>query len=168
MKESATTALSYIKAHAEELHILQETLEKTDIHIHIPEGAIPKDGPSAGITMLSALTSAFTGRSLRPFVAMTGEITLRGKVLPVGGIKEKMLAARRSGLKEVILCKDNRKHVEEIEPEFIKGLSFIYVNRMEEVIQHALTPVVKADNNGTLPKNGNGSIKKKKKQDITA
>ncbi len=138
MKESASTALSYIKANAEKLGIDPEVFEKSDIHIHIPEGAIPKDGPSAGITMLSALTSALTKRALKPFLAMTGEITLRGKVLPVGGIKEKMLAARRAGLKEVILCSDNRKHVEEIEPEFIKGLSFQYVDNMEDVLKLAL------------------------------
>ncbi len=138
MKESASTALSYLKAHAEHLGIDPEVFEKNDIHVHIPEGAIPKDGPSAGVTMLSALTSAFVGRSLKPFLAMTGEITLRGKVLPVGGIKEKILAARRAGIKEVILCKDNRKHVEEIEPEFISGLSFHYVDRMEEVLQLAI------------------------------
>jgi len=113
MKESASTALTYIKAHTEQLGIDHEMFEKTDIHIHIPEGAIPKDGPSAGVTMLSALTSAFTHRPMKPFLAMTGEITLRGKVLPVGGIKEKILAAKRAGLKEVLLCKDNRKHVED-------------------------------------------------------
>ncbi len=151
MKESASTALSYLKAHAEHLGIDPEVFEKNDIHVHIPEGAIPKDGPSAGVTMLSALTSAFVGRSLKPFLAMTGEITLRGKVLPVGGIKEKILAARRAGIKEVILCKDNRKHVEEIEPEFISGLSFHYVDRMEEVLQLAigLSSKTKAGENGT-------------------
>jgi len=138
MKESAGTALSYIKAHTLDFGIEPDVFEKTDIHIHIPEGAIPKDGPSAGITMLTALTSAFTNRPLRPFLAMTGEITLRGKVLPVGGIKEKMLAARRAGITEVILCKDNQKHVAEIEPDFIKGLSFHYVDRMQDVIRLAL------------------------------
>jgi ATP-dependent Lon protease len=145
MKESASTALSYIKAHAETLGVDPEIFEKTDIHVHIPEGAIPKDGPSAGITMLSALTSAFTRRAMRPFVAMTGEITLRGKVLPVGGIKEKMLAARRAGIREIILCSENGKHVEEIEPEFIEGLTFRYVENMQEVIEWALQPVTKAD-----------------------
>ncbi len=151
MKESASTALSYLKAHAEHLGIEPEMFEKHDIHVHIPEGAIPKDGPSAGITMLSALTSAFTGRSLKPFLAMTGEITLRGKVLPVGGIKEKILAARRAGIKEVILCRENRKHVEEIEPEFIKGLTFEYVDRMEDVLALAIGLDVrpKAAQNGT-------------------
>jgi ATP-dependent protease La len=138
MKESASTALSYIKAHAEKLGIEPETFDKTDIHIHIPEGAIPKDGPSAGVTMLSAITSAFTRKPLKPFLAMTGEITLRGKVLPVGGIKEKMLAARRAGIREIILCKDNQKHVAEIEQEYIKGLQFHYVDKMEEVLDLAI------------------------------
>jgi ATP-dependent Lon protease len=138
MKESAGTALSYIKAHAEQLGIDPEAFDKNDIHIHIPEGAIPKDGPSAGVTMLTAITSAFTGKALKPFLAMTGEITLRGKVLPVGGIKEKILAAKRAGIKEVILCKDNKKHVEEIEQEYIQGLKFHYVDRMEEVLEIAI------------------------------
>lgn len=158
MKESASTALSYLKAHAEHLGIDTEVFEKNDIHVHIPEGAIPKDGPSAGVTMLSALTSAFTGRSLKPFLAMTGEITLRGKVLPVGGIKEKILAARRAGIKEVILCKDNRKHVEEIEPEFISGLSFHYVDRMEEVLNLAIG----LDVAPAMSKNGSAKVKRKK------
>ncbi|MEY3242272.1 MAG: hypothetical protein RIR11_3711 [Bacteroidota bacterium] len=138
MKESAFTALSYIKAHAEELGVDQEMIEKTDIHIHIPEGAIPKDGPSAGVTMLTAITSAFTKTSVKPYLAMTGEITLRGKVLPVGGIKEKILAAKRAGLKEILLCASNRKHIEDIEPEYIKGLTFHYVTQMDEVLKHAL------------------------------
>lgn len=138
MKESAFTALSYIKAHAEELGVDQEIIEKTDIHIHIPEGAIPKDGPSAGVTMLTAITSAFTKIPVKPYLAMTGEITLRGKVLPVGGIKEKILAAKRAGLKEILLCASNRKHIEDIEPEYIKGLTFHYVTKMEEVLKHAL------------------------------
>jgi ATP-dependent Lon protease len=138
MKESAFTALSYIKAHAEELGVDQETIEKTDIHIHIPEGAIPKDGPSAGVTMLTAITSAFTKIPVKPYLAMTGEITLRGKVLPVGGIKEKILAAKRAGLKEILLCASNRKHIEDIEPEYIKGLTFHYVTKMDEVLKLAL------------------------------
>lgn len=150
MKESASTALSYIKAHSDDLNIDYEMLEKMDIHIHIPEGAIPKDGPSAGITMLTAITSAFTGRPLKPFLAMTGEITLRGKVLPVGGIKEKILAARRAGIREVILCRDNQKHVEEIEAEYIRGLKFHYVDRMGEVLALALgDKPAKASSNGT-------------------
>ncbi|MDX2135693.1 MAG: endopeptidase La [Saprospiraceae bacterium] len=144
MKESASTALSYLKAHAELLGIDPERFDKTDIHVHVPEGAIPKDGPSAGVTMLSALTSAFTNQSIKPFLAMTGEITLRGKVLPVGGIKEKILAAKRAGLKEVLLCRENRKHVEEIEPDYIKGLVFHYVDAMEDVLKHALAVSVPA------------------------
>lgn len=138
MKESASTALSYIKAHSESLGIDPELFENTDIHIHVPEGAIPKDGPSAGITMLTALTSALKKKPVKPYLAMTGEITLRGKVLPVGGIKEKILAAKRSGIKEIILCEENRKNVEQIPAEYIKGLEIIYVTKMEQVLEHAL------------------------------
>lgn len=138
MKESATTALSYLKAHAEELGIDTELFNQRDIHLHVPQGAIPKDGPSAGITILTALTSAFLGKPLKPYLAMTGEITLRGKVLPVGGIKEKILAAKRSGLKEIILCKENEKNVEEIQPSYIEGLHFHYVNEMRETLKSAL------------------------------
>ncbi len=138
MKESASTALSYIKAHCEDLGIDQEKVEKSDIHIHIPEGAIPKDGPSAGVTMLTALTSLLTGKPVKPYIAMTGEITLRGKVLPVGGIKEKILAAKRAGMKEIILSKFNRKHVEEINPDYLGNLRFHYVDSMKEVIQYAV------------------------------
>lgn len=138
MKESASTALSYLKAHAEEYQLNPDIFEEKNIHIHVPEGAVPKDGPSAGITMLTALASSFTGRKVRPYLAMTGEITLRGQVLPVGGIKEKMLAAKRAGIKEIILCEQNRKDVEEINKEFIRGLKFNYVNTMDEVLQKAL------------------------------
>ncbi|MEL6720228.1 MAG: S16 family serine protease, partial [Bacteroidota bacterium] len=137
MKESATTALSYIKAHAQDLDITQEQLKSHDIHIHVPEGAIPKDGPSAGITMLTALTSAFAGKPVRPHLAMTGEITLRGKVLPVGGIKEKILAAKRAGLTDVILCKENEKHIDEIEANYIKQMNFHFVDNMQEVLDIA-------------------------------
>lgn len=138
MKESASTALSYLKAHSEMYKIDPARFEENNIHVHVPEGAVPKDGPSAGITMLTALTSAFTGRRVKPFLAMTGEITLRGQVLPVGGIKEKALAAKRAGIKEIIMCEQNRKDVEEINPEFIKGLKFTYVNEMHEVLEKAL------------------------------
>ncbi|MBS1644720.1 MAG: endopeptidase La, partial [Bacteroidetes bacterium] len=138
MKESASTALSYLKAHAAEYNISQEQFEEQNIHIHVPEGATPKDGPSAGITILTALTSVFTGRKLRPFLAMTGEITLRGQVLPVGGIKEKLLAAKRAGVKEIILCAQNEKDVNEINPIYLKGLKFHFVKEMNEVIQLAL------------------------------
>ena len=166
MKESASTALSYLKAHTDQCGIDAEMFEKSDIHVHIPEGAIPKDGPSAGVTMLSALASAFTGRPLKPFLAMTGEITLRGKVLPVGGIKEKILAAKRAGLREVLLCKDNRKHVEEIEPEFIAGLNFHYVDKMEEVLAFALgLGETKAKSNGVHKEMSKG---KKKSAEATA
>ncbi|TNE60714.1 MAG: endopeptidase La [Bacteroidetes bacterium] len=157
MKESASTALSYIKAHASDLNIDLEKFDKSDIHIHVPEGAIPKDGPSAGVTMLTALTSVFTGKPVKPFLAMTGEITLRGKVLPVGGIKEKILAAKRAGLKEVLLCRENEKHVAEIEEEYIKGLTFRYVDNMSEVLALALG-IVSPMSNGTGAK-----VKKKKK-----
>ena len=138
MKESATTALSYIKANSEALGIDPSMFDEHDIHIHVPEGAIPKDGPSAGITMLSALASLFNKRSVKPYLAMTGEITLRGKVLPVGGIKEKILAAKRAGIREIILCKENEKHVGEINTEFIKGLEFHYVDKMQEVLDIAV------------------------------
>lgn len=138
MKESASTALSYLKAHGEEYDISHEQFENTNVHIHVPEGAVPKDGPSAGITMLTALTSAFTGRRIRPYLAMTGEITLRGQVLPVGGIKEKILASKRAGVKEVILCAMNEKDVQEINPAYVKGLKFHYVNEMSEVLDIAL------------------------------
>lgn len=138
MKESATTALTYIQAHAGELGISTEALDTHNIHIHVPEGAVPKDGPSAGVTMLTALTSAFTHRKVKSYLAMTGEITLRGQVLPVGGIKEKILAAKRAGMKEIILCAQNQKDVLEINPSFIKGLKFHYVNEMNEVIHLAL------------------------------
>ncbi|HRI00602.1 MAG TPA: endopeptidase La [Saprospiraceae bacterium] len=138
MKESATTALSFIKARAEELDIEADFFENHDFHIHVPEGAIPKDGPSAGITMLSALASAIKRKPLKPYLAMTGEITLRGKVLPVGGIKEKILAAKRAGVKTIILCKDNEDHVLEIPQEYVEGLQFIYVESMKDVMHHAI------------------------------
>lgn len=138
MKESATTALSYLKAQSETLGISSEDFEKYDIHLHVPQGAIPKDGPSAGITMLTALTSAFNGKAIKPFLAMTGEITLRGKVLPVGGIKEKILAAKRAGMKDIILCKENEKHVLEIQSNYIEGMNFHYVEQMSQVLKIAL------------------------------
>lgn len=138
MKESATTALSYLKAQSETLGISSEDFDKYDIHLHVPQGAIPKDGPSAGITMLTALTSAFNGKAIKPFLAMTGEITLRGKVLPVGGIKEKILAAKRAGMKDIILCKENEKHVLEIQSNYIEGMNFHYVEQMSEVLKIAL------------------------------
>ena len=138
MKESATTALSYLKAHSEQFGITSTLFEEKDIHVHVPEGAIPKDGPSAGITMITSLASAFKSWSVKPFVAMTGEITLRGRVLPVGGIKEKILAAKRAGMKEVVLCSENKKDVDEIKAEYINGLEFHYVDQMKEVLGIAL------------------------------
>lgn len=138
MKESANTALSFIKAHAKELGIDEKKFEQTDIHIHVPEGAIPKDGPSAGITMMTALVSALTGKQIKPFLAMSGEITLRGKVLPVGGIKEKVLAAKRAGLKEIILSKENERMIAEIPKNYLAGVKFIYVDTMSDVLNYAL------------------------------
>jgi ATP-dependent Lon protease len=138
MKESAVIALAYLKAHAEILELKTEVFEKWDIHIHVPEGATPKDGPSAGITMLTAIASAFTQRKVKANLAMTGEITLRGRVLPVGGIKEKILAAKRADIKEIILSEDNRKDIAEIKEDYIKGVKFHYVKNMIEVIEMAL------------------------------
>lgn len=139
MKESAVIALAYIRAHAAQFGIDHELFDNYDIHVHVPAGATPKDGPSAGITMLTALTSAFTQRKVKQNLAMTGEITLRGKVLPVGGIKEKILAAKRANIKEIILCKSNRKDILEIKEDYIKDLKFHYVTEMQEVINLALT-----------------------------
>ncbi|TXH53095.1 MAG: endopeptidase La [Bacteroidia bacterium] len=139
MKESASTALSYLKSNAKQYGIDTTLFSNKNIHIHVPEGATPKDGPSAGITMMTAIASAFTNRKVKPYLAMTGEITLRGVVLPVGGLKEKVLAAKRSGIKEIVLCEQNRKDIEDIEPSFIKGLKFHFVTKMEEVLKIALT-----------------------------
>ncbi|HRN95133.1 MAG: endopeptidase La [Chitinophagales bacterium] len=138
MKESATLAVTYLKANAEKLGINAEVFKHVNIHIHVPEGAVPKDGPSAGITLFTALASLFTQRRVKPFLAMTGEITLRGKVMPVGGIKEKILAAKRAGIKEIVIGEKNRKDVAEINAAFIKGVRFTYVNNMDEVIDAAL------------------------------
>jgi ATP-dependent Lon protease len=138
MKESASTALTYLQVNAKKYGIDPKDFEKKTIHIHVPEGATPKDGPSAGITMMTSLASAFTGKRVKPFMAMTGEITLRGQVLPVGGIKEKVLAAKRAGLKEILMCWQNEKDVQEIESGFIKGLKFHYVKTMSQVIELAL------------------------------
>jgi ATP-dependent Lon protease len=138
MKESASTALTYLQANAKKYKLDTKLFEKKNIHIHVPEGAVPKDGPSAGITMMTAIASALTGKKVKPFMAMTGEITLRGQVLPVGGIKEKVLAAKRAGLKEIILCWQNEKDVQEIDSEFIKGIKFNYVKTMSQVLDLAL------------------------------
>jgi ATP-dependent Lon protease len=138
MKESATTAYTWLQVNAKKLNINTDLFSSKNIHIHVPEGAVPKDGPSAGITMMTALASAFTSRKIKSYLAMTGEITLRGQVLPVGGIKEKVLAAKRAGLKEIIMCWQNEKDVEEINPVFIKGIKFHYVKTMQQVIDIAL------------------------------
>ncbi len=138
MKESAMLAMEYIHSHSEELEINPDIFDNWNTHIHVPEGAIPKDGPSAGITMITSLVSMFTQRKVRPNLAMTGEITLRGKVLPVGGIREKILAAKRAGIKDIILCKENKKDIEEIKDDYLKGLTFHYISDVKEVIDLAL------------------------------
>ncbi len=138
MKESASLAYEYLKAHHQIIGLESEVFKNWNVHIHVPEGATPKDGPSAGITMLTALASAFTQRKVKANLAMTGEITLRGKVLPVGGIKEKILAAKRAKIKEILLSKENRRDIEEVKDEYIKGLEFIYVDNMDEALNHAL------------------------------
>jgi ATP-dependent Lon protease len=138
MKESAVIALEYLKAHPELAGLKAEVFSQYNVHVHVPEGATPKDGPSAGITMLTALASAFKNKKVKPFTAMTGEITLRGKVLPVGGIKEKILAAKRAGITDIILCSENRKDIVEIKQEYLKGMNFHYVKEMYEVVQIAL------------------------------
>lgn len=145
MKESAMLALEYLKAHSHLLNLPTEVFDNWNIHIHVPEGAIPKDGPSAGITMVTSLASALTQRKVKPNLAMTGEITLRGKVLPVGGIREKILAAKRAGIKEIILCEENRKDIEEIQPIYVQGLTFHYVKDIKEVLQLSLTNEKVAD-----------------------
>lgn len=139
MKESATIALEYIKSNSDLFDIDPKVFEKYKIHVHVPEGATPKDGPSAGIAMLTSMVSSFTQRKIKKNIAMTGEITLRGKVLPVGGIKEKILAAKRANIKEIILCKENKRDIDQIKPEYLTGLTFHYVDKMTEVIDIALT-----------------------------
>jgi ATP-dependent Lon protease len=138
MKESAQLALEYIKSHNKQLGISDKDIENHSIHIHVPEGATPKDGPSAGIAILTALVSSFTGRKVKNRLAMTGEITLRGKLLPVGGIKEKILAAKRAGIKEIILCVDNQKDVNEIQQEYLDGLQFHFVRNMADALAIAI------------------------------
>ena len=140
MKESAMIALQYLKSHSQLFDIDYELFDKYNVHVHVPEGAIPKDGPSAGVTMVTSLVSSFTQRKVRDHVAMTGEITLRGKVLPVGGIKEKILAAKRAGITDIILCRDNKKDIDEINDIYLKGLTFHFVNSIKEVIDFALLP----------------------------
>ena len=139
MKESAIIALQYLKANAKSLNIDPELFDTNNVHIHVPEGAIPKDGPSAGVTMATSLASSFTRRKVKDHIAMTGEITLRGKVLPVGGIKEKILAAKRAGITDIILSNDNKKDIENINPIYLKGLNFHYVVTIRDVLDIALT-----------------------------
>ncbi len=139
MKESAVIALEYIKAHADPLGIDHDIFDKWNIHIHVPEGATPKDGPSAGITIATSIASAITQRKVREKVAMTGEITLRGKVLPVGGIKEKILAAKRAGITDILICEANKKDIDEIPERYLKGVTFHYVENVGDVLQYALT-----------------------------
>jgi ATP-dependent Lon protease len=139
MKESAMIALEYLKSHSDTIGLDQEVFDKWNVHIHVPEGATPKDGPSAGITILTALASVFTQRKVKKYLAMTGEITLRGKVLPVGGIKEKILAAKRANIREIILSSKNEKDINEINERYIAGLKFHYVDEMIDVVNLALT-----------------------------
>ncbi|MCX7634090.1 MAG: endopeptidase La, partial [Turneriella sp.] len=140
MQESAQAAFTYLRSHASAWGLEPKVFEETDIHIHLPEGAIPKDGPSAGVTLATALVSAFTQRPVRHTVAMTGEVTLRGRVLPVGGLKEKLLTARRAGVKTVLLPARNRKDLSEVPRQILRGLEIVLVERMEEVLEHALLP----------------------------
>ncbi len=145
MKESAAIALQYVRSHSAEIGIDDELFEKYQLHLHVPEGAIPKDGPSAGITMATSIASAFTQRRIKSKLAMTGEITLRGKVLPVGGIKEKILAAKRAGITDIVLSVENRKDIADIDAVYVDGLTFHYVNTVMEVFDIALLPE-KVDN----------------------
>ena len=138
MKESATLAFEYIKSNAASFGIEQSTIESTNIHIHVPEGAVPKDGPSAGITMFTAMISALTQKKVKSTLAMTGEITLRGLVTPVGGIKEKILAAKRANLTDIILSEENRRDIEDINTEYLKGLQFHYIHEMKDVLPLAI------------------------------
>ena len=139
MKESAVIALEYVKAHVDALGIDYRLFEQWNIHIHVPEGATPKDGPSAGITIATSIASALTQRKVRKNTAMTGEITLRGKVLPVGGIKEKILAAKRAGITDIVMCKENKKDIDEIPEKYLKGVEFHYVENVQQVWDFALT-----------------------------
>ena len=139
MKESATIAFEYLKAHADEYNLEPSVFQEKNIHLHVPEGATPKDGPSAGITILTTIISAFTGRKVRDKIAMTGEITLRGKLLPVGGIKEKVLAAKRAGIYDIVLSSENKKDIEDIRENFIEGMRFHYFDSMKEAIKFTVT-----------------------------
>lgn len=136
MKESTTIAYQYIKAHPELANMTSDSFTSKDLHVHIPEGAVPKDGPSAGITMVSSMVSALRGQRVKQHIAMTGEMTLRGRVLPVGGIKEKILAAKRAGVEEIVISEDNRKDIEDIPEIYVKGLNFHYVHDIGDVISY--------------------------------
>ncbi len=138
MKESAMTAISYLKSKADKFGIDHKVFEQYDLHVHVPAGAVPKDGPSAGITMLTAIASVYTQRKVKSKLAMTGEITLRGKVMPVGGIKEKILAAKRAGINEIILCDKNQKDIEEIDQHYLVGVQFHFVDNVNQVLKIAL------------------------------
>ena len=138
MKESAVIALEYLKSHNDLIGISQDEIDQFNVHVHVPEGATPKDGPSAGVAMLTSLASSLTKRKVKKFLAMTGEITLRGDVLPVGGIKEKILAAKRAGIKEILLPAPNQKDIDDINPNYLKGLQFHFVSKMTQVIELAL------------------------------
>jgi ATP-dependent Lon protease len=144
MKESAHAALSYVRANAEKLGVAKDFLEKSDIHIHIPAGGMPKDGPSAGVTMFTALVSLLTGMRVRHDVGMTGEITLRGRVLPIGGLKEKVLAAHRAGIKRVIVPERNKPDLDEVPKEVMDDLEFVFVSKMDQVLEAALESMPKA------------------------
>ena len=158
MKESATLAFEYVKANAQRLGIKDDLIENSNVHIHVPEGATPKDGPSAGITMFVAMVSALTHRKVRPEVAMTGEITLRGQVTPIGGVKEKILAAKRAGITDLLLCHDNQRDIAEIEPRYLEGLNFHYIGEMSEALQLALVEEPKGATRSTAK--GKQSVKK--------
>jgi ATP-dependent Lon protease len=153
MKESAQAALSYVKAHADDLNIPLDAFRYWDVHVHVPAGAVPKDGPSAGVSMMSALMSIYTQRRVKHNIAMTGEITLRGLVLPVGGIKEKVLAAKRAGIETVILPENNKKDIKEIKESALEGLEVVYIKRMDELIGHVLEegPIADAQHLFTIP-----------------
>ena len=140
MKESAQAAIRYIRSQSRKYKIKQDFFEKHDIHIHIPEGAVPKDGPSAGVTMTTAMLSAVTGIPVHADVAMTGEVTLRGRVLPIGGLKEKLLAAKTAGMKKVLVPSENRSDVEEFDEEITGGMEIVFVSEMKQVLEHALVP----------------------------
>jgi ATP-dependent Lon protease len=161
MQESARAALSYVRSRAEAMNLQNEFFEKNDIHLHIPAGATPKDGPSAGVTMATALVSLISGRKVKPHLGMTGEITLRGQVLPIGGVKEKILAAHRNGLRTVILPKRNTFDLEDVPDEIKESMKFVFVETVDDVLNAALEPVKKSAKKRIKPQKGkvNGKVK---------